>query len=744
MSIKYKILLPVTGALLIAGIIAYISVSSVMESVLKKEYESKKALYTETLQDQMKTLSKKIYKDIENTGNKALAVCSLFSKTKAVIQSFKVAHKGNLYNVNDPFTQKAREMLRVHFASTLKGYIDNTGARKLQLHFHLPNARSLARLWRKGWQTKVNGKKVDISDNISSFRNTVRDVNKTKKPITGIEIGRGGFVIRGLAPVMDNNNKHYGSVEVLFTFNDLIKMSKTDNDLYFTVYMNKEYLPIAKSLQNNSEHPVVFNKFVCVSDSDSNVSSDVITENLLREGNKNLVMAEIKNYYAASFPIKDYSGKAIGVIVAMRDISGNQKKIEGALMQTKKIIKSLEYGFLLGVIIFMGIIITLLVFNIRFVLSPIAKATQMSIEISRGNLEIEAVELNSKDETAVMMQSFKEMLTSLKEKSQIMEQVADGDLRVAVSLSSENDKLGKILDKMVVSLNDIIAQVNVSVEQVASGSHQVAQASQELSQGAAKQASSLEVITSSITEISSQAKQNADNAIEASGLARHATDNAENGNKQMQEIVVAMCEINRSADEIKRIVKVIDDIARQTNLLALNANVEAARAGEYGKGFAVVADEVRDLASRSALSVKETTLMVEEAIKNISNGSLLVEATAKQLEEITDSSSKVTDLVEEITMASKEQTLGLDQINGNLSEIDQVTQSNLANAEESASVAEELASQVQQLRAIVFTFKLKEQPFENQIEGGNPLLLPMSNGVYQFNDPLLSKDFTVE
>ena len=127
-----------------------------------------------------------------------------------------------------------------------------------------------------------------------------------------------------------------------------------------------------------------------------------------------------------------------------------------------------------------------------------------------------------------------------------------------------------------------------------------------------------------------------------------------------------MANITKSAEMIKKIVKVIDDIAFQTNLLALNANVEAARAGKYGKGFAVVAEEVRNLAGRSAESVKETTAMVEEAVKNILNGNNLVDVTAKQLDEIANSANKVADLVEEIATASKEQTQGLEQINQGL------------------------------------------------------------------------------
>ncbi len=299
--------------------------------------------------------------------------------------------------------------------------------------------------------------------------------------------------------------------------------------------------------------------------------------------------------------------------------------------------------------------------------------------------------------------------------TEMAKKMADGDLsieKLAVKSKDEIGLLGNSFNQMLENTNEVLSQINNSVEMVSSGSMQVSQSSQSLSQGASEQASSLEEITSSITEINSQTKQNTENAVTVNGLSKNSKENAEQGNRQMVQLVGAMEGINKSAGEIKKVVKTIDDIAFQINLLALNANAEAARAGKYGKGFAVVAEEVRNLAIRSANSVKETTSMVEDVIKNIENGNSLVTLTSKQLAEIVEGAAKVAGLVEEVAAASKEQSQGLDQISTALGQIDTVTQSNTANAEESASAAEELASQAQQLKAVVERFILRTVEIE--------------------------------
>ena len=148
-----------------------------------------------------------------------------------------------------------------------------------------------------------------------------------------------------------------------------------------------------------------------------------------------------------------------------------------------------------------------------------------------------------------------------------------------------------------------------------------------------------------------------------------------------------MEKISQSSEETSKIIKTIDEIAFQTNLLALNAAVEAARAGESGAGFAVVADEVRNLAMRAAEAAKNTSGLIESTVKRISDGSALVTSTDQAFAEVAANTVKVGDLVDEIAAASKEQALGIEQLNAAVSEIDKATQQNVANADLLASTA---------------------------------------------------------
>lgn len=258
-----------------------------------------------------------------------------------------------------------------------------------------------------------------------------------------------------------------------------------------------------------------------------------------------------------------------------------------------------------------------------------------------------------------------------------------------------------IASRLAQTLAQVTQRISDSGSQVSTASEQLSSASQQLSSGATEAASSLEETVSSLEELSSMVKLNADNAKEAASLSQSSRTSAEDGEREIRNLIGAMTDISNSSKKIEEIINVIDDIAFQTNLLALNAAVEAARAGEQGKGFAVVAEAVRNLAHRSGSAAKDINVLIKESVEKVGHGGKIADQSGEVLKNIVTSVKKVADLNNEIASASAEQSNGISQISKAMNELDQATQRNAASAEETAASSEEMSAQAIELQGLV-------------------------------------------
>ena len=400
--------------------------------------------------------------------------------------------------------------------------------------------------------------------------------------------------------------------------------------------------------------------------------------------------------------INDVTDKSINAI--QERIAGKQKTMLAVMLAAEGI-------FVIVFIMMIKQILNTINFARKELLTPIVKVSEQVTELANGRFDVSWDMKEDETEVGQMVGNIefmkKNFLNMISEISEVLSQMGSGDYNINVKQEYVGEFIA--IKESMLKINEdtkrALKTIRDTTQEIDAGSEQLAKAAADLAEGCTVQAGQVSEVAGMIDEMSRDMEENAKGAQETVEISNQASESLKIGNAKMQELKIAIGEINNCSEQIRTIIGTIEDIANQTNLLSLNAAIEAARAGEAGKGFAVVADQVKSLAEQSKEAAGETTKLIETTVAAVEKGIAIADETVISMEEVFTGVTASTERMGQVAATLIRSAENMHEIDQNIANVSQIVDNNSATSEETAAVSEEQAAQVEMMVQLMGQFQ---------------------------------------